>query len=149
MPPCIFSYKKKQRTGSMFFFEKKEGQSFFYEIQRNQNFLKNLFFLQFFKRDQWIFFFFFWKEKSNSLFWLQKTRGKEKKEFINEQCSNFFFRTLPFFRDDRIRTCDTMLPKHMRYQAALHPVYFFFSRRKNVDWKTFFQHFCKTKKCKK
>ena len=25
-------------------------------------------------------------------------------------------------RDDRIRTCDPMLPKHMRYQAALHPV---------------------------
>jgi len=24
-------------------------------------------------------------------------------------------------RDDRIRTCDLMLPKHPRYQAALHP----------------------------
>ncbi len=25
-------------------------------------------------------------------------------------------------RDDRIRTCDILLPKQARYQAALHPV---------------------------
>jgi hypothetical protein len=27
-----------------------------------------------------------------------------------------------FNRDDRIRTCDILLPKQARYQAALHPV---------------------------
>ena len=31
---------------------------------------------------------------------------------------------LLFYRDDRIRTCDPMLPKHMRYQTALHPEIF-------------------------
>lgn len=33
-------------------------------------------------------------------------------------------------RIDRIRTCDPMLPKHVRYQTALHPeAYSFYLRR--------------------
>ena len=29
-------------------------------------------------------------------------------------------------RDDRIRTCDLLLPKQPRYQAALHPAIFYY-----------------------
>ena len=55
-------------------------------------------------------------------------RRRAKKTFSKLTMLKFFdfFQTLTFFfRDDRIRTCDTMLPKHMRYQAALHPVFIF------------------------
>lgn len=52
------------------------------------------------------------------------------------------------YRDDRIRTCDTMLPKHMRYQAALHPVCMIFELFSNFSlnlW-NFFKSFFKERK---
>ena len=62
-------------------------------------------------------------------FALRYGAGKNKILKINNVKIFFvFFKHLLFFRDDRIRTCDTMLPKHMRYQAALHPVFIFNKR---------------------
>ncbi len=49
---------------------------------------------------------------------LKAKGGGNKRQYIAHR----IIYSKKYFRDDRIRTCDPMLPKHMRYQAALHPV---------------------------
>ena len=48
----------------------------------------------------------------------QKIKGNKKRD------KGRFFYFVPFRRDDRIRTCDLVVPNDARYRAALHPVKF-------------------------